>query len=313
MNKSVIRIATRNSQLALWQANFVKDKLEQAHTEISVELIEVKTQGDKLLDTPLAKIGGKGLFTKELEVAMLDDRADIAVHSAKDMPVDLPEGMCIGAICERHDPSDAFVSNQYSSLESLPDGAVVGTSSLRRQCQLLANFPHLMVKTLRGNVNTRLRKLDEGEYDAIILATAGLQRLNMSARIKNYLDVEQWLPAAGQGAVLIEARANDAIVEAYLAPLQHNETSLCVRAERAMNKRLQGGCQVPIAGYATIASDKLMLRALVGRPDGKQVIRAEAQGLLGSPEALGEDVAEQLLDQGAGKILAEVYKNDAAT
>lgn len=308
--KDTLRIATRQSPLALWQANFVKNELEKHFPELSVELVTMVTKGDVILDTPLAKIGGKGLFVKELELALLENRADIAVHSMKDVPMSFPEGLGLAVICEREDPRDAFVSNVYDSLDNLPEGAVVGTSSLRRQCQLMAKYPHLNVKSLRGNVGTRLSKLDNGEYDAIILASAGLIRLGLNERIKSYISVEQSLPAAGQGAVGIETRINDERVLNYIEKLNHNLTACCVRAERAMNTRLQGGCQVPIGGFATLEGDELTLSALVGSLDGSLIIRASGKANKQNAEQLGISVAEQLLAQGADEILAEVYKDN---
>ena len=305
--REILRIATRQSPLALWQANFVKAELEKYHPNLTVELVTMVTKGDVILDTPLAKIGGKGLFVKELELALLEERADIAVHSMKDVPMSFPEGLGLAVICEREDPRDAFVSNRYASLAELPEGAIVGTSSLRRQCQLMAAYPHLTVKSLRGNVGTRLSKLDNGEYDAIILASAGLIRLGMPERIKSFISVEDSLPAAGQGAVGIETRVNDTRVLNYLAKLNHNPTACCVMAERAMNTRLQGGCQVPIGGFATLNGEELELNALVGSLDGSTIIRASGKAHQRDAEQLGIRIAEQLLAQGADKILAEVY------
>lgn len=305
--KEILRIATRQSPLALWQANFVKAELEKYHPNLTVELVTMVTKGDVILETPLAKIGGKGLFVKELELALLEERADIAVHSMKDVPMSFPEGLGLAVICEREDPRDAFVSNHYASLAELPEGAIVGTSSLRRQCQLMAAYPHLTVKSLRGNVGTRLSKLDNGEYDAIILASAGLIRLGMPERIKSFISVEDSLPAAGQGAVGIETRVNDTRVLNYLAKLNHNPTACCVMAERAMNTRLQGGCQVPIGGFATLNGEELELNALVGSLDGSTIIRASGKAHQRDAEQLGIRIAEQLLAQGADKILAEVY------
>lgn len=302
-----VRIATRKSALALWQAEYVKARLEFFHPGLVVELVPMSTQGDKILDTPLAKIGGKGLFVKELETAMLEDRADIAVHSMKDVPVEFPDGLMLSTICEREDPRDAFVSNQYSSLDQLPQGAVVGTSSLRRQCQIKALRPDLQIRDLRGNVNTRLAKLDAGEYDAIILAAAGLIRLGFQARIAAYLPVSQSLPANGQGAVGIECRSDDATVRALLTPLEHTATRQAVLAERAMNRALQGGCQVPIGAFAEIDGDQLYLRGLVGQLDGQQILQAEVRGAACDGEALGQQLADKLLAQGAGAILAAVY------
>ncbi|MFI8609366.1 hydroxymethylbilane synthase [Pseudomonas sp. NPDC077649] len=302
-----IRIATRKSALALWQAEHVKARLEAAHPGLKVSLVPMVSRGDKLLDAPLAKIGGKGLFVKELETALLENQADIAVHSMKDVPMDFPEGLGLYCICEREDPRDAFVSNRYASLDALPAGSVVGTSSLRRQAQLLARRPDLKIQFLRGNVNTRLAKLDAGEYDAIILAAAGLIRLGFEERIRSSLSAEDSLPAGGQGAVGIECRSADAEIHALLAPLHHRETALRVTAERALNKRLNGGCQVPIACYALLEGEQLWLRGLVGQPDGGQLLRAEARAAAADAEALGVRVAEALLAQGAEAILKAVY------
>ncbi|TLX51461.1 hydroxymethylbilane synthase [Pseudoalteromonas ruthenica] len=302
-----VRIATRKSALALWQAEFVKAQLERHHRGITVELVTMTTKGDIILDTPLAKVGGKGLFVKELEQAMLDGRADIAVHSMKDVPVEFPEGLELHTICEREDPRDAFVSNTFDNIDSLPAGAVVGTSSLRRQCQLKEQRPDLEVRDLRGNVNTRLAKLDDGQYDAIILAAAGLIRLHMPERIRSYISAEQSLPANGQGAVGIECRSDDTAIKALLAPLEHRETRIRVDAERAMNRRLQGGCQVPIGAYAELNEDHVYLRGLVGSVDGQQILRAEISGPASEAEQLGISLADDLLAQGAGSILAEVY------
>ncbi|WP_125564140.1 hydroxymethylbilane synthase [Pseudoalteromonas rubra] len=308
--KNVLRIATRKSALALWQAEYVKAELEKFHTDLTVELLPMSTKGDKILDTPLAKIGGKGLFVKELEQAMLEGRADIAVHSMKDVPVDFPDGLELHTICEREDPRDAFVSNRYKSLSELPAGAVVGTSSLRRQCQIRAQRPDLVIKDLRGNVNTRLAKLDAGEFDAIILAAAGLIRLEMAERIASFVSVEDSLPANGQGAVGIECRSDDAQVQTWLAPLEHSETRMRVLAERAMNRRLEGGCQVPIGAYAEIDGEQLTLRGLVGAIDGSQILRGEQSGPVADAEQLGVRLAESLLAQGADQILAEVYRDN---
>ena len=302
-----IRIATRKSALALWQAEYVKACLEQAHPGLLVSLVPMVSRGDKLLDAPLAKIGGKGLFVKELGTALLDNEADIAVHSMKDVPMDFPEGLGLFCICEREDPRDAFVSNTFASLDELPAGSVVGTSSLRRQAQLLALRPDLKIHFLRGNVNTRLAKLDAGEYDAIILAAAGLIRLGFGARIRASISVEASLPAGGQGAVGIECRSADAEIHALLAPLHHRETALRVTAERALNKHLNGGCQVPIACYALLEDEQLWLRGLVGQPDGGLLLGAEGRAPPADAEALGVQVAEALLAQGASAILAAVY------
>ncbi|MEZ9196915.1 hydroxymethylbilane synthase [Shewanella sp. 10N.286.54.B9] len=307
MSQNVIRIATRKSPLAMWQAEFVKAELEKIHEGLTVELLPMSTKGDIILDTPLAKVGGKGLFVKELEVAMLEDRADIAVHSMKDVPVDFPEGLGLEVICEREDPRDAFVSNNFSSINELPQGAVVGTSSLRRQCQIRAARPDLQIKDLRGNVGTRLAKLDAGNYDAIILAAAGLKRLKLEERITSFISAEDSLPANGQGAVGIECRTDDTRVKALLAPLEHLETRQRVIAERAMNTRLEGGCQVPIGAYAEIDGDTLSLRGLVGNPDGSQVIEAATSGNKNDAEQLGVALAEELLSKGAKTILDAVY------
>lgn len=305
-----LTIATRESPLALWQAEYVRSNLARAHPGLDVRLLGMTSRGDQLLDVPLAKVGGKGLFVKELETALLEGSADIAVHSMKDVPMEFPQGLGLGVICEREDPSDAFVSNRHDSLESLPEGAIVGTSSLRRECQLRARRPDLRIKFLRGNVNTRLRKLDEGEYDAVILASAGLIRLGLGPRIVERIPVEASLPAGGQGAVGIELRDDDPETLELLAPLHHEATARRVVAERAMNARLQGGCQVPIACYATYLDDdpgRLRLRGLVGSPDGTRILRAESTDTPGQAQALGERVADDLLAQGAAEILAEVY------
>lgn len=304
-----IRIATRKSPLAMWQAEFVKAELEQAHPGLVVELLPMVTKGDIILDTPLAKVGGKGLFVKELEIAILEGRADIAVHSMKDVPVEFPDGLGLVTICERDDPRDAFVSNTYNSIDELPQGAIVGTSSLRRQCQLRAQRPDLIVNDLRGNVNTRLRKLDEGQYDAIILACAGLRRLKMHDRIRSEITPETSLPAVGQGAVGIECRLNDQRVRQLLACLNHQPTATRVLCERAMNNRLQGGCQVPIGSYAELQGDTIWLRALVGEPDGSKIVRAEISGPIADAEQLGETLAEELLAKGAKDILDRLYGN----
>jgi hydroxymethylbilane synthase len=304
---TTLRIATRKSPLALWQAEHVRAELQRLHPGLVVELVTFTTQGDKILDTPLAKIGGKGLFVKELEVALLDGRADIAVHSMKDVPMEFPEGLGLIAIGDREDPRDAFVSNTFASIDALPAGAVVGTSSLRRQCQLRSRRPDLVIRDLRGNVNTRLAKLDAGEYDALILASAGLKRLGFHARITAEITPEFSLPAVGQGALGIEARVGDERVAALIAPLNHEDSAARVRAERAMNRRLQGGCQVPIAGYAELKDGELHLRGLVGSVDGREIISDEVRGPQADAQALGEALADRLLAMGAGRILQEVY------
>lgn len=308
MASETLRIATRKSPLALWQAEFVRAHLQQLHPGLRVELVTFTTRGDKILDSPLAKIGGKGLFVKELENALLEGAADIAVHSMKDVPMDFPPGLGLAVICEREDPRDAFVSNRFSHLAALPHGARVGTSSLRRQCQLHALRPDLNIVSLRGNVNTRLAKLDAGEFDAIVLATAGLLRLDFAERIRERIATNISLPAGGQGAVGIEIREDDARVRELLQPLHHNPTALCVRAERALNKKLQGGCQVPIAAFAELHGAQLQLRGLVGAPNGSIMLRAQADGSDSDPEALGERVANELLQQGASEILEQVYR-----
>ena len=302
-----LKIATRKSPLALWQAEYVRDMLLIHHPDLNIELVKMSTQGDKILDTPLAKVGGKGLFVKELEKSLLSEETDIAVHSMKDVPVELPDGLHLSTICPREDPRDAFVSNQYKSFEELPRGARLGTSSLRRQCQLATLRPDLNIIDLRGNVNTRLQKLDDGEYDAIILAAAGLIRLKFEDRITEFLTPEQSLPAIGQGAVGIECRTNDEWVNGLLAPLNDPDTALRVTAERAMNLRLQGGCQVPIAGYAELEHGVLLMRGLVGRTDGSKIIRGEIAGPPDDAEHLGRVLADDLLERGAGKILEELY------
>nr|WP_315542608.1 hydroxymethylbilane synthase [uncultured Aggregatibacter sp.] len=307
MLEKTLKIATRQSPLALWQANYVKDRLQQLYPDLTIELVPMVTKGDVILDSPLAKIGGKGLFVKELENALLTKEADIAVHSMKDVPMQFPEGLGLAVICQREDPRDAFVSHSYRTFAELPQGAVVGTSSLRRQCQLKALRPDLDIRSLRGNVGTRLSKLDNGDYDAIILASAGLIRLGLADRIASFIDVEQSLPAAGQGAVGIECRTDDAQVQALLAPLADAETTYCVLAERAMNNHLQGGCQVPIGGYAVLQQGQLYLRALVGDIDGSRIIRAEGKSAVENAEVLGVQIAEQLLAQGADKILQSIY------
>ncbi|MDO6506869.1 hydroxymethylbilane synthase [Colwellia sp. 4_MG-2023] len=310
---TTVRIATRNSALALWQAEYVKAQLEHFHQDINVELVPMTTKGDILLDTPLAKVGGKGLFVKELEVAILENRADIAVHSMKDVPVDFPEGLGLEVICPREDPRDAFVSNTFSTLSELPQGSVVGTSSLRRQCQLKAKRPDLEIHDLRGNVNTRLKKLDEGQYDAIILAAAGLIRLKMSDRIAQYIEPEEMLPANGQGAVGIECRINDDTIKTLLAPLECSTTRTRVLTERAMNKALEGGCQVPIASYSVISEDgkEVYLRGLVGAIDGSEIIESEITGPVAQGETLGNTLAQELLSRGADRILKEVYATNS--
>ena len=293
-----LKIATRQSPLALWQAEHIRERLETLHAGLKVELVTFVTQGDKILDTPLAKIGGKGLFVKELEAALLDGRADLAVHSMKDVPMQLPEGLELAVICEREDPFDAFVSNQYAHFDDLPQGAKLGTSSLRRKSQI----------DLRGNVGTRLSKLDAGQYDAIILASAGLKRLNLHDRIRHTLTAEVSLPAVGQGALGLECRSQDQQVLDLIMPLMHQDSNACVRAERAFNAYLEGGCQVPIAGFATLNDQELQVEGRVGSVDGVTLLRAKVQGVPEQAEALGVELAKKLLDQGAGELLKALYQ-----
>ena len=303
----ILKIATRQSPLALWQAEHIRARLEAMHADLKVELVTFVTQGDKILDTPLAKIGGKGLFVKELEEALLDGRADLAVHSMKDVPMALPEGLTLAVICEREDPLDAFVSNTYNSFAELPHGAKVGTSSLRRKCQILKQRPDLEIVDLRGNVGTRLSKLDAGLYDAIILASAGLKRLGLADRIRHTLQLEISLPAVGQGALGLECRAADQAVLDLILPLFHDETDICVRAERAFNAYLEGGCQVPIAGYASLSQGQLHIEGRVGSVDGATLLKVELKGTPEQAEQLGETLAQKLLEQGAGDLLKAFY------
>jgi len=308
MANRTLRIATRSSALALWQAEFIKVELERLNDGITVELVKIKTQGDKILDVPLSKIGGKALFVKELEEAMMDGRADLAVHSMKDVPMELPEGLGLVAICEREDPTDAFISNDFDSVDALPHGAVVGTASLRREAQLRAYRPDLEIRTLRGNVNTRLAKLDAGDYRAIVLASSGLKRLGFHDRIRYSLPDSISLPAVGQGALGIECRLDDNELITMLAQLDHVDSSDRVKAERALNRRLEGGCQVPIAAYALLEdNDMLWLRGLVGAVDGTKVFRVEGRSHRKDGEKLGRELAEDLLALGADKVLAEIY------
>jgi hydroxymethylbilane synthase len=296
-------IATRRSRLALWQAHHIQSQLHALYPDCRVELLSMSTQGDLIVDRPLSRIGGKGLFVKELEQTLLDGRADLAVHSMKDVPMVLPDGFMLSAICTRDCPNDALVSNRYDSLEDLPPGALVGTSSLRREAQLRAQYPHLAVSSLRGNLDTRLRKLDEGAYDAIILAAAGLKRLGLTARIRATLPVEQSLPAAGQGALGIEILALRSDMAAWLSPLHDAQTAACVEAERALSRALGGSCEVPLGAYAHWQADGVLnLRALVAHTDGRLVLHAHAQGV--DPEELGAQAAAQLRTQGADAILA---------
>ena len=303
-----LKIATRQSPLALWQAEHIRARLGAMHADLTVELVTFVTQGDKILDTPLAKIGGKGLFVKELEAALMDGRADLAVHSMKDVPMALPEGLSLAVICEREDPLDAFVSNHYASFADLPQGAKVGTSSLRRKCQILKARPDLEIIDLRGNVGTRLSKLDDGQYDAIILASAGLKRLGLAERIRHTIQPDVSLPAVGQGALGLECRSQDQAVLDLILPLMHAETNMCVRAERAFNAYLEGGCQVPIAGYATLQNGQLQIEGRVGSVDGKTILKAVQYGVPEQAEMLGEELAKALLAQGAGELLKALYQ-----
>ncbi len=300
----MLRIATRQSALALWQARHVAARLSALHPTLQVELVPMTTRGDELLDRPLASVGGKGLFLKELEVAMLRGEAELAVHSMKDVPAQLDPGFEIAAVLEREDPADAFVSRHFDSLRALPAGARVGTSSLRRQAQLRAQRPDLRMEDLRGNVNTRLAKLDADRYDAIVLACAGLIRLGEFDRIRMRLDPPDWLPAVAQGAIGIECREDDAATRALLAPLAHAPTATCVAAERAMNRQLHGSCQVPIAGYARLDGTRLHLAGLVGDAATGRLVRAESDGSAADAEAIGIEVARRLIAAGAGPLLA---------
>ncbi len=301
-------IASRESRLAMWQAEYVRAALQKYYPACDVSILGMTTRGDQILDRSLAKVGGKGLFVKELEVALAEGRADLAVHSLKDVPMELPPGFALSAILEREDPRDAFVSNHYADLAALPAGAVVGTSSLRREASLRARFPHLVIQPLRGNLDTRLSKLDRGDYAAIILAAAGLKRLGLSERIRAVIAPETSLPAAGQGALGIEIRSDRPDVQAWLAPLHHTPTALAVTAERAVSRRLGGSCQVPLAAFAQWTdAGALRLRAFVASPDGRRKLAAEgetAPATLAEADALGASVAQQMLDGGAHDILA---------
>lgn len=300
----LLKIATRESPLALWQAQHVKMRLEAAHPQLRVELLPMTTRGDQLLSSPLAAVGGKGLFVKELEQAMLESRADIAVHSMKDVPAQQPDGLTLAAFLSGEDPRDAFVSNRFGTLAELPADAIVGTSSLRRQAQLRAARPDLTVRDLRGNVGSRLRKLDEDQYDAILLAHAGLARLGLAARIRESFDPQWFLPAIGQGIIGIECRRDDAQTQTLLAPLDDPQSAARLAAERAMNAKLGGACQVPVAGHAVIRGERLRLDGLVGAPDGSQLIRDAVEGHVDDAAALGGELADRLLANGAGAILA---------
>lgn len=306
MPLNTLRIATRKSPLAVWQAEHVADLLTVQNPDLSIELVKMVTKGDKILDAPLAKVGGKGLFVKELEQGLINGDADIAVHSMKDVPMAFPEGLGLSVVMQRHDPTDALVSNHYDSLDALPENAVVGTSSLRRSLQLKRRYPGFQIKSLRGNIQTRMGKLDNGEYDAIVLASSGLKRMGYDERIRQILPPEVSLPSVGQGALGIETRIGDADVEALIRPLHNEATATRLAAERAMNTRLNGGCQVPIAGFALLDGDELWLRGLVGEPDGSVLYTAEARGPSNQAEQIGMQVAEDLLAQGADKVLAKM-------
>jgi hydroxymethylbilane synthase len=311
--KNKVIIGTRGSKLALWQAEWVRAELQRKNPGLEVELNKIKTTGDKILDVPLAQVGGKGLFVKEIEEALLRGEADLAVHSMKDVPTEFPEGLHLAVICEREDPRDAFLSRMQNGrftvpgFADLPLGAAVGTSSLRRSCQLLNIRPDLKIIQLRGNLDTRLRKLDEGQFDAIILAAAGVKRLGWADRITEVISPGTSLPAIGQGAVGIECRTGDEFIHGLIASLDHADTSTCVRAERACLKRLEGGCQVPIAAHAGIKGDRIVMDGLVGSISGDRIVRAHAEGGRENPEQLGTQLAEDLLSRGADKILSEVY------
>jgi len=307
VSDKTIRIGTRASQLALWQANWIKECLIRQHPELDVQIEKIKTTGDKILDVSLAKIGGKGLFVKEIETALLDNSVDIAVHSMKDVPTELPEGLGIVAVSEREDPRDALLSGNGMAIDDLPDGAAIGTSSLRRQAQLLYMKPGFDIQPLRGNINTRLRKLKEGQYDAIILAYAGVKRLGWEAEVTQIIDPGVMLPAIGQGALGIEARLDDDRTLGRISFLNDPETSVCVTAERAFLHRLEGGCQVPIAAYATAKGDELTMTGLVAAVDGTRFIRKETAGPASEAESMGTALADEVLDSGGREILEEVY------
>jgi len=310
MKKNKVVIGTRGSKLALWQAEWVKAELQRMNPGLEIELNKIKTTGDKILDVPLAKVGGKGLFVKEIEEALLRKEADLAVHSMKDVPTEFPADLHLAVICKREDPRDAFIAGSTArakSFRELPRGATVGTSSLRRACQLLSIRPDLRIKQLRGNLESRFRKLDEGQFDAIILAAAGVKRLGWEQRITGVIGPETSLPAIGQGAIGIECRINDTFINNLVAPLNHAETARCVRAERSLLKRLQGGCQVPIAAYAVIADGRLLMDGLVGSVTGDRIIREHGEGNPDDGESIGKILAEKLLSKGADKILSEVY------
>ncbi|MFZ3086869.1 MAG: hydroxymethylbilane synthase [Methylotenera sp.] len=306
INRKKLVIASRESALAMWQARHIQSRLQALYPETEVTILGMTTTGDQILDTPLAKVGGKGLFVKELETALADGRADLAVHSMKDVPMNLPDGFILAATGEREDPRDAFVSNNFSSLEDLPAGSIVGTSSLRRQSQLQARFPHLKIESLRGNLQTRLRKLDEGQYAAIILAAAGLIRLELGHRIRQFIAPEQSIPAVGQGALGIEISANRPDLITTLAPLNHPDTQVCVEAERGMSRALAGSCTVPLGAYAVCEADNIRITGFVASVDGKQMLIETVTGSRNNAETLGKKLASQLIAKGADKILAEL-------
>ncbi len=306
-------IATRASRLALWQAEHVRDRLQVLYPDCQVTLLTMTTRGDQILDRTLSKIGGKGLFVKELETALLDGRADLAVHSLKDVPVDMHSPFALPVILERDDPRDAFVSNDYASLDDMPAGAVVGTSSLRRESQIRQQYPHLKVQPLRGNLDTRLGKLDRGDYSAIILAAVGLKRLGLESRIRSCLSVEQSLPAAGQGALGIEVLESRSDMHRWLAPLASSEATACTLAERAVSRVLGGSCQVPLAAYARLDDGVLRLDALVAEPDGSRIVRSHVSGPAASAVQLGEQAAQELLQKGADDILSRLLHPDTAS
>ena len=312
MSKKVV-IGTRGSKLALWQAEWIRSQLMELHEGLEVELMKIKTTGDKIQDVPLAMVGGKGLFVKEIEEAMLRGEIDLAVHSMKDVPTILPESLFISVVTKREDPRDAFISNKYTSLGDMPGGARLGTSSLRRSCQIKALRPDIDIVSIRGNLDTRLRKLDEGEFDAIILAAAGMHRLGFEDRISETLDPEVSLPAIAQGAVGIECRRDDEPTNSLVAPLRHEESAICVAAERAMLARLEGGCQVPIAAHAVLAGDTLVMDGLVGNLTGEIILRAHKKGSPADAEAIGVALAEDLLAAGGKEILDEIYGGDGPT
>jgi len=311
MPVSSLRIITRESPLAMWQACHVRDQLQKIHPELEIRILGITTEADKFLDSTLASLGGKGAFVKELEHALLENHADIAVHSMKDVTVELPDQLDIAAILTRENPGDAFVSEKYASLDDLPTAAKVGTSSLRRECQIKSRRPDLVIADIRGNVGTRLQKLDSGNYDALVLASSGLIRLGLENRIRQQLDAGLMLPAIGQGALGVEVRSNDRRIRELIAPLNNETTQLCVMAERSVNKRLNGGCHAPVAAYATRQGDTLSISGLVGNPDGSEILRASVQGSCVQAEELGEQLGQLLLEQGAGRILEQLRSRDS--